>query len=132
MKRARKNGFTMIDTLLAIALLSAAFVALGAVISDTALKNAGLDNTIAATFLAREKLATEKVKDFANVTSTAQTNFAGSFSNYNYTVNVSYVNSDNLDTPVVGPTNYKRIEVVVGAGGWSGSVHLYDLVVNLQ
>ena len=60
------------------------------------------------------------------------TNFTGDFSNFSAAVNVSYVNSTDLDTAVAGPTDYKRVEVVVGHSNWAGNIRLFDLKAKLQ
>ena len=60
------------------------------------------------------------------------TDFAGSFSAYNYQIAVDYVESGALDTPVVGPTDFKRMRVIVTRDGMTDfNVSLSTIIANL-
>jgi len=129
-RATRQSGFSLIEVILIILIIGASFSGLSVVLSNTTVGNMDLDIATQAVFLARGKMAETKAKSFANVASVGSTNYGGDFSRYNYQVDVDYVEDTDLDTPVVGPTEYKRIIVTVTASGWSGSIQLYELRTN--
>lgn len=121
------RGFSLIEAILAIVLLSASFLGLVHVMSDTTTHNIDIDISTTAVMLAREVMDQTKAKSFSNVSSVSATSFGGDFANYTYAISVGYVNSGDLNTTVAGPTSYKRITVTVTANGWTGNIMLYDL-----
>lgn len=127
-----REGFSFIDAVLSMVLVSSSYLALGAVLTETSLKSVGVEVSATAVFLARGKMAQIKVKDFADIADETATPFTGDFSAYTSTVAVDYVETADLNTPVTGPTDYKRVEVVVGRLGWPGAIHLYDLAVDFE
>lgn len=129
--RCRAKGFSLVEAVIAIVVLAAFFIGISYVMSNTTLHNADIDRSITAIFLAREKMDTTMAKDFANISSVAQTAFTGDYAIYRYQIDVTYVNAAALDTSVPGPTEYKRIVVLITATGWTGNVRLYDLKVNI-
>lgn len=132
MGRRRNRGFSIIDATLSIVLISFSYVTLGSVLSWTSLKSADLEIANTALLLARGKMAQETALSFGSVADVSATNFGGDFSKYQYVVNVDYVDASDLNTSVTGPTDYKRIEVIVSATGWNGSIKIYDLVTNVN
>ncbi len=129
-----KQGFSLIEAILAVVIIACSFLGLVIVISNTTLGNVRLDASTTSTFLARGKMAEMMAKDFSALTSLPTTTFGntiGSFSSYSYTVTVTYVDVGNLDTAVAGPTSYKRVDLSVTCSGISGAVHLYDLKVDV-
>lgn len=131
MRRFLAKGFSLVEAVIAIVVLSSFFIGISYVMSNTTLHNADIDRSITAIFLAREKMDETMAKDFANISSVAQTAFTGDFAIYRYQVDFTYVNAADLDTSVPGPTEYKRIVVLITATGWTGNVRLYDLKVNI-
>lgn len=124
-----ESGFTFIEAILAMTILAAAFVALSLVLTETTDRNIGLEASNVSLLLAREKMSETTVKEFAAITDTSLTNFGGDFGQYGHQVSVDYVESSNLDAPVAGPTDYKRI--VVSVTGLGKTVRLYALKVNI-
>lgn len=125
--RNNREGFTIIEAVLAIVLVASAFISLSYLISNTTLFNINLDMSTTSIMLAREKMAETMAKDFDDITEVAQTDFGGDFSSYRYQIAVDYVNPGDLDTPVVGPTNYKRVVVTISGVGWLGMIQLYSI-----
>lgn len=131
MKRVRfKNGFSLIEAVLAIVLLAASFVGISYVLSNTTTQNIDIDISTTAILLGRETMAITMAKDFADVLDVAQTSYGGDFSSYKYQVDVDYVDAADLDASVVGPTDYKRVVVAVTATNWGGNISLYDIKAN--
>lgn len=128
----RGGGFTLIDAVLAIVIVATSFLALGSVISSTTMQNIDIDLSTTALLLARGRMDEVMARDFDSTSSAAQANFAGDFAGYHSTVTVTYVDSANLDTSVVGPTDFKRVLVAVGHPSWVGSIQLFDLKVKLE
>lgn len=132
MRRLRKaKGFTLIEAVLAVVLVASAFLSLSYLISNTTLFNINLDMSTTAIMLARGQMAEAMAKPYANVQEVAQTNFGGDFSAYRYQIAVDYVNPGDLNTPVAGPTDYKRVVVTVTAVGWLGVVELFSIKTNV-
>jgi prepilin-type N-terminal cleavage/methylation domain-containing protein len=127
----RARGFSLIEVILSIVIIAGCFLGLVVVMSNTTLGNIRIDASTTSTYLARGKMAEMMAKDFSALSSVASTNFGSGFSSYSYTVTVTYVDSADLDTTVVGPTSYKRVDVSVKCSGISGEVHLYDLKVDV-
>lgn len=130
--RSKSGGFSVVDAVLSVVLVASSYLALGAVLTDTSLKSVNMEVSTAAVFLARAKMAQVKAQDFATVNDEGSTAFTSPFSQYYSTVSIDYVETGDLNTPVAGPTDYKRVEVVVGRSEWAGAIHLYDLLVNLE
>ena len=126
----RSGGFTFVEAILSTVVIAIAFIGLSLVLASTTLQNATLDYSQVAIFLARDKMDETTAKDFSSIAAVATTPFGGSFSGYSYTVTVDYVNSGDLDTPVPGPTDYKRIIVTVAATGWPISIQLFSVKTN--
>lgn len=131
MRVRNKNGFSLVETILAVVLLAMSFLSICYLLSNTTLSNAEIDISTSAVLLAQQKMEEISAKDFDDIASIVQTNFPGNFSRYSSEVTVDYVNSTNLDTSVAGPTDYKRIRVVVTASGWGGRITLSYIKTNL-
>jgi Tfp pilus assembly protein PilV len=129
--RRNRKGFTLIEAVLAVVLVATAFLSLSYLISNTTLFNINLDMSTTAIMLARGQMAETMAKPYANVQEVAQTSFSGDFAFYRYQIAVDYVNPGDLDTPVTGPTEYKRVVVTVTASGWLGVVQLSSVKTNV-
>lgn len=131
-QRTDRRGFSLIDAVVAICIVGACFLALAGVISNTTMQNADVEFSSTAIYLARGKMTETMAKDFDSISNVARTDFSGDFSSYDSQVTVGYVDAANLDTVVVGPTDYKRVTVDVGHSLWTGHIMLYDLKVDLE
>jgi prepilin-type N-terminal cleavage/methylation domain-containing protein len=128
MRRAtRQKGFSLIETILATSIIAAAFMSMVYVLANTTLGDRSLGNINVAVLLARETMEQTTAKDFASVVAVAQTAYGGNFSQYRYQIDVGYVDAGDLNTNVVGPTEYKRVVVTVTRTGWNGQIKLYNL-----
>ena len=114
--RPRGAGYTLIDLIVAVTILS---LGLGTVLTSLAgmgQRQVFNESTINAAMMAQAVMERAINKGYANVSSlagTGQTYDATYYPNYTYDLNVVYVNSTDLDTSVVGPTDYRRVEVKI-------------------
>lgn len=123
----RELGFSMIEAILAIVILASSFLGISYVLSNTTIFNIDLDRSTTAILLARGKMEEIKARSFDDINSIATTNFGGTFAEYNYSVNVAYVDGSDLNTAAPGTTIYKRIIVSVGASSWPGDIKLHNI-----
>lgn len=128
-KRLGIKGFTIIESILAVVILIAAFVSLANLMTETTLDNIEVDVYATDIMLARRQMAITMAKSFDNVQTVTSTSLGGNFSGYNYAVDVDYVERSALNSPVVYPTDYKRVIVIVSHSGLAGNVELYGLKV---
>lgn len=126
-RRSKTPGFTLVEAVLATVVLAASFLGLSYVISNTTLFNVNVDISTTAILLANERMEITKARAFADIDDVSATSFGGNFATYSYQVEVDYVDPGDLNTPVVGPTSYKRIVVTVTCINWSGQIKLYNI-----
>lgn len=127
-----RRGFSLIEAVLAIVILSASFLGISYLLSNTTVHNIDLDISNTAILLARDTMVETKAKKFDYISDISTTSFGGDFGDYSYQVEVDYVDASDLDTPVAGPTVYKRLTVTVTATGWSGNIKLYGLKTDVE
>ena len=134
MRRSRDSGgFSILEVVFVIVIIGVFFSGLAVVLSNTTMGNMDLDFGTTAVFLARETMAETKAKSFAGIVDVATTAYVDSdFSEYSHEVAVDYVDPADLNTSVVGPTEYKRIVVTVTRTGWAGSVVLTNLKTDIE
>ena len=114
---SNKSGFTLIETVMAIVIISILFYTLIAIFITLVPRSVMLENIDKRTYLAQEKTEELLARSFATISNVGTTPFSGDFSNYLFKIDVTYVASTELNTEVGGPTNFKRIKVSV----WGGS-----------
>ncbi|MFH0799334.1 MAG: hypothetical protein V2A66_04035 [Pseudomonadota bacterium] len=129
--RLGKSGFSIIEAILAVVIISSCFLALMLVISNTTIGNIRLDVSTTSVMLARGKLAEVMANDFDSIANVVTTPFTGNFSGYSYSVTVNYADSTDPDSIAAGTTDFKKVDVSVTYTGLAGAVHVYDLKVNL-
>lgn len=132
MRRHGKNGFSMVEAILGVVIISSCFISLMNVMSDTTIANIKVDFLTTSVLLARGKMSEVMARDFDSITNVADQSFGGDFSSYNYSVTASYVNSSDLNTAVAGPTDYKKVTVAVSLAGRPDTVTIEDLRVKIQ
>ncbi len=107
------RGLTLVELILTIIIIAICFIPVS-VIYQQVLGNAHRTRVIAvAESLASSKLDEVLGDGFASVSDESSTSFSSPFTDYSYEVEVDYVAAADLTTAVVGPTEYKRIEVKV-------------------
>lgn len=126
-RRSKTLGFTLVEAVLATVVLAASFLGLSYVISNTTLFNINVDISTTAILLANERMEITKAGAFVDIDDVPATSFGGNFATYSYQVEVDYVEPGDLNTPVAGPTSYKRIVVTVTCTNWSGQINLYNV-----
>jgi prepilin-type N-terminal cleavage/methylation domain-containing protein len=108
-----RRGFTLFEVIASIVVSGIIIYAVLAIYITSGFKGINVEIYTVAQMLAEDKLEEVMVKDFANVTSASQTNFSGDLSNYSHQIVVNYVQGSNLNNPVGGPTEYKKIRVMI-------------------
>ena len=106
-----KNGFTLIETVISVAIIAIVMYALIAIFITSGTKGMNVEVFTVAQSLAEGKLEQAMAQDFGEVTSESETNFTGDLSAYSYEILVDHVSAEVLDSPVGYATDYKRIEV---------------------
>ena len=110
----KKNGFTLIETIIFIVIASLGFLVLSASYTSVLEDSATGEYLSVATALCEGKM--EEILDthaFATIPNIAQTAFSAPFDNYNYQVAWYYVNPPNLTVDAGTPTDYKIVQVSV-------------------
>jgi len=126
-----QKGFSLIESVLAIVIIGGALIGLSQMLTETTMDNIDIDISTVGVFLAHETMVETMAQDFGNINDVLTTPYTGNFANHSYQVAVDYVNDSNLDSPVGGPTDYKRVVVTVTSSVWPGSITLTSLAVNL-
>lgn len=132
MTHRKKNGFSIVEAILGVVIISSCFLSLVNVMSDTTLANIKIDFLTTSVLLARGKMSEVMAKDFDAITSIGGQNFGGDFSSYDYSITANYVNSSDLDAAVAGPTDFKKVTVAVSLAGRPDTVNIEDLKVKIQ
>ena len=124
------RGFTLIETVIGIAVLGVMALGLFAVFTSV-FKNAVQDETISvATSLARGELERVTRMSFVNVVDQnrdSAVSFGGNFSNYSWQIRVDAVPAGITSDPSM--TNYKQVEVRV-TNPMAGDISLKTIVTN--
>ncbi len=129
----KNRGMTLLEIIIVLAVLSVAIPAVLAAFARIVATGADASSVTVAANLSEFKMEEMiRGKRFADIVSVTETGFSGQFSSYNYEIDVDYVNPSDLDTPVTGPTDFKRVRTVVTRDGMSGfNVALSTVITNL-
>lgn len=125
----RKRGFTIIETVLVILVLGISLTPLCILLVNVVQKNVLSGAQTTAVSLAEAEMERISSLRFSTVDDIAQTTFPTPFTNYSYQVIVDYVDGNDLNTPVAGPTDYKRVQVKI-INSVVGELTLTSLVTN--
>lgn len=128
MKRA---GFTLVEMVLAIAVIGIAFYALISVFITVAPRNVNVEDLTRATHLAFEKIEEATVKGYTGVSTDTTGDFTGDFSNFKYRLTLDFVTSSEPDVAAPGITDYQRVKAQTW-GGLSGTVEVVTLVTTYE
>jgi prepilin-type N-terminal cleavage/methylation domain-containing protein len=119
MKKRGRQGFSLIELVIGLTIMSLAFYSLIAVLMLAAPKTAKVENINKKIYLANEKLEEYSTRSFSQAVSGETTgSFSGNFAAYNYKVNVTYVHPRNINTTTREVTYYKKVRVLV----WGGNI----------
>ncbi|MFA6432056.1 MAG: type II secretion system protein [Candidatus Margulisiibacteriota bacterium] len=129
-----KPGFTLIETIMAIVIISILFYTLIAIFVTIIPRAQKLESIDKKIYLAQEKSEELLSRSFATIANVAATSFSGDFSNYYFSVDWTYVASTELNTAVVGPTNFKRVKISVWGGPENNSptIEVITLVTSVE
>ena len=109
-------GFSLIDMVIAIVIMSIGLSTTLASLGVMGQRQVMNESLFDASMMAQAMMDRALNKGFTNVNNLAGTGVtydATYYPNYTYDLNVGYVNVTNLNTTVGGPTNYKRVEIIV-------------------
>ena len=115
-RQRRFAGFTLIDLVIAITVLSIGLATVLTTLATIWQRQIFNESMLNAAMMAQAVMDRALNKGFTNVNTlvgTGVTYDATNYANYTYDLNVGYVNVTDLNTLVGGPTNYKRVEVIV-------------------
>ena len=123
----QEKGFTMIELIIAIVILSIAIGTLGVVIANMTTQAVlpGVLNT--STQLAEQEMERVSGLRFSAIANEASTSYTGNFSAYSYQVTVSAVPVALANDP--GQAQYKQVQVTVTHTA-GGSISLTTIVTN--
>lgn len=125
----KKRGFTLIEVIISIIILGVILTPFSAMVANIIRQNVYSQAQATAAALAEGELERVTNLRFSAVSAEAPAAFSAPFSAYTHAVAVDYVASSDLNTPVVGATDYKRVQVSVN-NAVSGTITLTTLVTN--
>lgn len=123
-KRAR--GFSLIETMLAVLIIGICVTPISILIINVMSQNIHTQALATAASLAEARLEDVLSMRFSAVNNTTPAVFTQPFGAYSWRVVSDYVDAGNLNSPVAGPTDYKRVQVIVNSSiaGEAGLVTL--------
>lgn len=125
----KKRGFTLVEIVISIVILAVVLTPFTVLVATIVRKNIYSQAQATAVALAEGEIERLTNMRFSAVDDEASAAFAAPFSAYTHTAAVDYVNAGDLNTPVAGPTNYKRVQITVD-NSISGTITLTTLVTN--
>ncbi|MEO0094171.1 MAG: hypothetical protein ABIK67_07965 [candidate division WOR-3 bacterium] len=133
-KGIKKLGLTLVETIIGMAIVAVAFYFLIWVFINITPRTALVENLNKKVYLAQEKIEEYLARPFTQVTSVGASSFTGNFSDYKYQIIVNYVATNELNTPVAGPTPFKNVKVRVWGGGIepASTVEITSLVATYE
>lgn len=127
MDQKSRSGFTLIELVVALAVVSIAFYAIISVFATVAPRNINSEDLSKSTYLANRIMEETTAKNFAGILSVSATSFSSPFNNFNYKIVVDYVTTAEPDVVSGSPTPHKRIKAQTW-GGLSATVEVITLV----
>ncbi|MCU0651875.1 MAG: type II secretion system GspH family protein [Candidatus Omnitrophica bacterium] len=122
------RGFTLIETIITMIVLSIVLIPFSVLTTNVIVKNTRSQAAATAVALAEGEMEWVTSLRFSAVVDEAAA-FSSPFTAFTKEVVVDYVNSLAFDTPVIGPTDYKRVQIRV-AHPLSDTITLTTLVAN--
>lgn len=125
----KKQGFTLVELVVSLVIISIAFYAVISVFITVAPRNINIESLSKATYLSNRILEETMAKDFNSIASVSATNISSPFNNFQYQITVDFVTTSEPDSVSVQPTPYKRVKVRVW-GGIGAQSEVVNLVTN--
>jgi prepilin-type N-terminal cleavage/methylation domain-containing protein len=122
MKRSR--GYTLVELVMAIVIMSIAFYALINVFISIAPLDINVSTMTIGTHLLNQEMEAVSIRKIANVVSVDATAFPSPYSNYNYGIIVDYVTTAEPDVATTETTGIKRVKVRV----WGPKLYTLEAV----
>ena len=124
-----KSGFSIIEIIALVVVLAIVLTPFSILVVNVMQRNAQSQAMATAVSLAEAEMERVTGLRFSGVANAAATAFSAPFSAYSCEIVADYVNSGALNTPVVGPTDYKRVQVKV-SNSISGTITLTTVMAN--
>jgi prepilin-type N-terminal cleavage/methylation domain-containing protein len=127
-----RNGFTLVELVLAVVITSIAVYALLIVFTTATYKNVDLEYLGKGLYLANGKLEEVGSRRYSSITNEAWSPFEGDFSDFNSMVEFCYVSPEALDVPIGTDFGYKKITVRVTSSHLTSSIEVSTLVTDVS
>ncbi|MBM3244268.1 MAG: prepilin-type N-terminal cleavage/methylation domain-containing protein [Candidatus Omnitrophica bacterium] len=124
-----KKGFTLIETVIVIIVLAITLTPFSVLTTNVISRNVRSQGTATAVSLAEQEMERVTALRFSLAVDEAAASFSAPFNGFTKEIIVDYVNSGSLNTPVAGPTDYKRVQVKV-TSATADTITLTTLITN--
>ncbi|MBU0629610.1 MAG: prepilin-type N-terminal cleavage/methylation domain-containing protein [Candidatus Margulisbacteria bacterium] len=108
-----RKGFSLIELVIAVAILGIVMYSLITIYITTGLKGSTAEIYTIAQYLAAEKMEQTLGGSFELAVNQAQTNFTGDLAQYSFQINFNYTTPADFNASVAGPTDYKKVAVLI-------------------
>lgn len=108
-----KKAYTLIEFIVAVAIILAAFYAVISIFINAAPQNIIAEDMSKSVYLANSVVEQTAAKDFSSIGSLSSRNFSAPFQAFSYEITVDYLSPGDPNVVSVSPTSYKRISVKV-------------------
>lgn len=119
-----KKAYTLIEFIIAIAIILAAFYSLISVFINAAPQNIIVEDMSKSIYLGNSIMEKTMAKNFSSITDVSSTSFSPPFNGFNYEISVDYMNASDPNVVSISPTSYKKVSVRVFGG------KVQDIVIN--
>lgn len=126
-----KKGYTLIEFVIAIIVISIAFYAIIAVFINAAPRSVNVEDMARAEYLASRVLEETVAKGFQNISCVPAAAFPAPFQNFASETTVTFVTSTEPDVASLYETNYKKVRVKAW-GGLAPTIEVITLVTTYE
>lgn len=123
------KAFSLIEIIMVIVILGVTLTPFSVLVVNVVQRNTQTQVTNTSLALAEGELERINNLHFSDIASVGPTAFSGPFNQYTFQIISDFVNFDALNTVVAGPTNYKRVRVIVNNSIF-GTVELTSVITN--
>lgn len=123
------KAFSLIEIIMVIVILGITLTPFSILVVNVVQSNTRIQVTNTSVALAEGELERINNLHFSDIASVGPTAFSGPFNQYTFQIISDFVNFDALNTVVAGPTNYKRVRVIVNNSIF-GTVELTSVITN--